>query len=267
MERRFGHGFGTSYAAQMVQGNFRYQPEPDALGQRKRQGKKYLRNETDEITDGRETGVAQLVNVSSQIVSNPLINSIFLLRVDAVYDLACTKVSGIVQEKEYENIQEGGVNDYVVLREKPVSKPNVLQIEQYVGEQFFDPLPVGKMCAMPLVLYVGRYVSILSPASRIFTFSGCTVMSKEYGELDAEKSGLMTVSTKVAYQTVTVAGPEYEIPLPLWGFDPGGTRYQGIGVRNARINILEMRKAEKERMSRKWPEQRSARSVAGRRRG
>ena len=40
-------------------------------------------------------------------------NYIFLLRVDALYDLPCTRVSGIVQEKEYENIMEGGVNGYV----------------------------------------------------------------------------------------------------------------------------------------------------------
>jgi len=193
-----------------------------------------------------------------------LINSIFLLRVDAVYDLACTKVSGIVQEKEYENIQEGGVNDYVVLREKPASKPNVLQIEQYMGESFFDPLPVGKICMMPIVLYVSRYVSDSANPSRTFTFSGCTVMSKEYGDLDAEKSGLMTVRTKVAYQTVTVEGPEYENLTPSWKFDPNGKNYQGIGKRYANYSRLEQRKAERELMSRKWPNQRSARRITGR---
>lgn len=42
--------------------------------------------------------------IRSDSLSNPIANSIFLLRVDALYDLACTRVSGITQEKEYENI-------------------------------------------------------------------------------------------------------------------------------------------------------------------
>jgi hypothetical protein len=139
-----------------------------------------------------------------EFVKNPMPNYIFLLRVDALYDLPCTKVSGITQEKEYENIMEGGVNDYVQLREKPVSKPNTLQIERYIGENYFDPLPVGYQCTMPLVLYVGRYVRDFNRAVITFTFSGATVISKKYGELDAEKGGLMSVTTEIAYQQVTV---------------------------------------------------------------
>lgn len=99
---------------------------------------------------------------------------------------------------------EGGVNDYVQLREKPVSKPNTLQIERYIGENYFDPLPVGYQCAMPLVLYVGRYVRDFNHAVMTFTFSGATVISKKFGELDAEKGGLMSVTTEIAYQQVTV---------------------------------------------------------------
>ena len=37
-----------------------------------------------------------------------------------------------------------------------------------------------------------------------FTFSGVTVISKKFGELDAEKGGLMSVTTEIAYQQVTV---------------------------------------------------------------
>ena len=193
-------------------------------------------------------------------VKKPLPNNIFLLRVDAIYDLACTKVSGIVQEKEYENIIEGGVNDYVQLRVKPSSKPNILQVERYIGEKYLDPLPVGKRCGMPLVLYVDRNLNSFKDSPMIFTFSGCTVLSKKYGELNAEHSGLMTETIQIAYQQVTVEKKENEIVTPLWQFDPSGKRYQGIGIRRATYNKDEVRKQDMEEMSRKWPEKRSART-------
>lgn len=155
--------------------------------------------------------------IEKDSVKNPLPGYIFLLRVDAVYDLACTKVSGIVQEKEYENIVEGGVNDYVQLREKPSSKPNILQVERYIGERYLDPLPVGKRCEIPLVLYVDRHLDFFVNAPMIFTFSGCTVMSKKYGDLDAEHSGLMTETIQIAYQQVAVEKRANEIVMPLWG--------------------------------------------------
>lgn len=193
-------------------------------------------------------------------VKKPLPNNIFLLRVDAIYDLACTKVSGIVQEKEYENIIEGGVNDYVQLREKPSSKPNILQVERYIGEKYLDPLPVGKQCEMPLVLYVDRYLNSFRDSPMIFTFYGCTVLSKKYGELNAEHSGLMTETIQIAYQQVSVEKKENETVTPLWTFDPSGKKYQGIGIRRAAYNKDEVRKTDMEEMSRKWPEKRSART-------
>lgn len=193
-------------------------------------------------------------------VKKPLPANIFLLRVDAIYDLACTKVSGIVQEKEYENIIEGGVNDYVQLREKPSSKPNVLQVERYIGESYLDPLPVGKRCEMPLVLYVDRYLDSFKDSPMVFTFSGCTVLSKKYGELNAEHSGLMTETIQIAYQQVTVEKKEVEVVEPSWGFDQSGKKYQGTGIRRATYDKSEVRKREMEEMSRKWPEKRSART-------
>jgi hypothetical protein len=142
--------------------------------------------------------------IKSELAKNPLVNNIFLLRVDAIYDLACTKVSGISQEKEYENIQEGGVNDYVHLREKPTSRPKILEIERYIGEKYLDPLPVGKKPLLPLVLYVSYSINDFDNAKMTFTFTGCTVLEKKYGDLDAERSGLMTEKTRIAYQNVTV---------------------------------------------------------------
>ncbi len=194
------------------------------------------------------------------LAKNPLINNIFLLRVDAVYDLACTKVSGIMQEREYENILEGGVNSYVQLREKPSSKPNILQVERYIGEAYMDPLPVGKQCAIPLVLYVDRHLGMFADAPMVFTFSGCTVLSKKYGDLDAEHSGLMTETIQIAYQQVSVEKKANEVILPLWKIDQSGKKYQGTGMRHAAHDKNEVRKKDMEQMSRKWPEKRSART-------
>lgn len=201
-----------------------------------------------------------MTKIKKDSVKNPLINNIFLLRVDAVYDLACTKVSGIVQEKEYENIVEGGVNDYVQLREKPSSKSNILQVERYIGEKYLDPLPVGKRCEIPLVLYVARHLKTFTDAPMKFTFSGCTVLSKKYGDLDAEHSGLMTETIQIAYQKVAVEKKANEIIKPLWKFDKSGKKYGGTGLRSAQYDKNEIRKKEMEEMSRKWPEKRSART-------
>lgn len=201
-----------------------------------------------------------MTKIKKDSVKNPLINNIFLLRVDAVYDLACTKVSGIVQEKEYENIVEGGVNDYVQLREKPSSKSNILQVERYIGEKYLDPLPVGKRCEIPLVLYVARHLKTFTDAPMKFTFSGCTVLSKKYGDLDAEHSGLMTETIQIAYQKVAVEKKANETIMPLWKFDKSGKKYGGTGLRRAQYDKNEIRKKEMEEMSRKWPEKRSART-------
>lgn len=201
-----------------------------------------------------------MTKIKKDSVKNPLISNIFLLRVDAVYDLACTKVSGIVQEKEYENIVEGGVNDYVQLREKPSSKPNILQVERYIGEKYLDPLPVGKRCEIPLVLYVARHLKAFTDAPMKFTFSGCTVLSKKYGDLDAEHSGLLTETIQIAYQKVAVEKKANETIMPLWKFDKSGKKYGGTGLRRAQYDKNEIRKKEMEGMSRKWPEKRSART-------
>jgi hypothetical protein len=199
--------------------------------------------------------------IKSELAKNPIVNNIFLLRVDAIYDLACTKVSGISQEKEYENIQEGGVNDYVRLREKPVSRPKVLEIERYIGEKYLDPLPVGKKLSLPLVLYVSRYINDFDNAKLTFKFVGCTVLEKKYGDLDAERSGLMTEKTRIAYQYVSVDTADNEEIEASWKFDSTGKDYKGSGKRHAQYDKNELRKIEMQELSRKWPEQRSARKI------
>lgn len=144
------------------------------------------------------------VRMENEILKNPAVSFNFLLRVEGNYDLPCKKISAITRELEYESIQEGGVNDYVHLRRKPVSSPFILEVERYVCAEYFDPLPLGKQLEMPLVLYVSSAAGKFGSPVRTFTFYGCIVMGKTYGELDAGGSGLLTETTKIAYQRLMV---------------------------------------------------------------
>lgn len=193
--------------------------------------------------------------------NNPLLNNNFLLRVDAVYDLPCFKISGFRNEKEFEKIQAGGVNDYVYLRQKPITKPLTFEIERYVGKDFFDPLKVGKQPVLPIILYVSRYINDFNDPKLTFYFTGCTVMNKQYGELNAERSGLMVEKTTIAYQQVYLYSSSNDDPQVTWSFDPTGRNYLGQGKRKATTNSDEMRRKDMEAASRKWPQVRSARTM------
>jgi hypothetical protein len=175
--------------------------------------------------------------------------------------LACTRVSGITQELEYENIMEGGVNDYVQIRQKPSTKVKVLEIERYIGEKYLDPLTVGRRPVLPIILYVSRYMNDFATPKMVFTFTGCTVMEKSYGELDAEKSGLFTEKTKIAYESVVLVPNIIEDIAASWKFDETGKKFQGVGKRYAQYDKNEVRKIEMQQNTRKWPEQRSARTI------
>ena len=143
-------------------------------------------------------------NVIEDLGLKPLVNNNFVLRVDVNYDLPCRKISSIQMEEEYETIQEGGVNDYVHIRKKPASKPYTFQVERYVGEKYFDPLPLGRIVKDPIVLYISRYVNDFKNAKYVITFRGCTVIGKTYGDLDAESSGLYIETTTIAFQQIEV---------------------------------------------------------------
>lgn len=191
---------------------------------------------------------------------SPVINNNFLLRVEAIYDLPCRKVSNIQVEQEFEAIQEGGVNDYVRLRKKPASKPNTFQVERYVGADYFDPLFLGFQPLLPILLYVGRYAGRFDSPARTFVFTGCTVTAKNYGEMNAESSGLMVETTTIAFQQVFVINSIEGEPAPEWSFDVSGKKMEGLGHRNAVRNQKELRKKDMEEQSRVWPETRSART-------
>ncbi|MBR5420225.1 MAG: hypothetical protein IK115_03645 [Lachnospiraceae bacterium] len=141
----------------------------------------------------------------------------FMLRVEGLFDLPCRKVHNFTKANEYEYIQEGGLNDYVHMRRKPNSQPFTFQVERYVGiERIVDPLQPGTDLILPIVLLCWRlpFYKNFTPF-RIFTFTGCTVMSKEYGEMNAEQSGLMTETTTIGYrELMRVTVPDGMIPEP-----------------------------------------------------
>ena len=131
----------------------------------------------------------------------PLVGHNFMLRVELLFDLPCKSVKAFTREMEYELIQEGGLNDYVHMRRKPISKPFTFEVERYVGVDYIDPMPVGAQLTLPVLLFVSRYQGQFIPGivARTFVFTGCTVIKKVYGELNAERSDLMTETTTIAY--------------------------------------------------------------------
>ncbi len=154
---------------------------------------------------------------------NPAPSFNFMLRVEGLYDLPCRSIKVFHRENEYEMIQEGGLNDYVHMRRKPISKPFTFQVERYVGSDVLDPLANGTDLTLPILLIITRYLTYEEAMMvRTYAFTGCTVMSKEYGELNAEKSGLLTEVTTVGYREMlcldNVANNFYQ--GDTWKFDP-----------------------------------------------
>ncbi len=184
---------------------------------------------------------------------NPITNFNFVLEVEALYFLALKGVKVFNKENEYEYIREGGVNDYVHMRRKPISKPFTFQVERYVGnERFLDPLALGSELMLPVILYVYRYqprqaVTESAPAwpARLYTFTGCTVTAKEYGELNAEKSGLLTETTTIAYRELVV------VTNPTWGPDAEKPRMNEFKEGVAPINADASHFVDKDNYTRK----------------
>jgi hypothetical protein len=138
----------------------------------------------------------------------PLVSYNFMLRVEGIYDLPCKSVKAFTKENEYEYIQEGGQNDYVHMRRKPISKPFTLEVERYVGVDYFDPLPNGAEPILPIILGVSRDPGT-GKWQRTYTFTGCIVVKKTYGELNAEKPGLIVDTTTIAYREMLLVDIPY----------------------------------------------------------
>ena len=143
---------------------------------------------------------------------HPTPNFNFMLRVEALFDLPCKAVRAFTKANEFEYIQEGGLNDYVHMRRKPITQPFTFEVDRYVGVDYWDPLPLGAEPILPVCLLVFGGAAYRSNGTttflRMYTFTGCTVMEKTYGELNAEQSGLYVETTKISYkECVIVTNP------------------------------------------------------------
>ena len=155
---------------------------------------------------------SQIDKIAHEILNNPITGFNFVMEVEQIFFMALKSVKAFSKEIEYEYIQEGGVNDYVHLRKKPVSKPPTIQVERYIGtDRFIDPLSVGRELKLPIILYLfrnngrhGLFDTKIDTPARIYIFTDCVVMSKEYGELNAEQSSLVTESTTISYRELKV---------------------------------------------------------------
>ena len=162
---------------------------------------------------------------------DPLVSFNYMLRVEGAFDLPCKSIRSFSRENEFEYIQEGGLNDYVHSRRKPISKPFTFSVERYVGTDIYDPLQLGTELILPVILLVSRYTNRFDITKRAYVFTGCTVTGKEYGELNAEQSGLLTETTTITYRELVVVDMPNDQNLDTWDFDGS---LKGKGTRRAK---------------------------------
>ncbi len=181
--------------------------------------------------------------------SHPVIGYSFMLRVEGIYDLPCRAVRGFQKENEFEYIQEGGMNDYVHIKRKPISKPFTFKVERYVGIDLIDPLPLGSEPVLPIILFVNACAFPSLKPVRTYTFTGCTVIAKDYGELDAEKSGLVVETTTIAYREMVCVA----VPTDTLDLGESGTQKvmsQADGDNSAVVGYAERPLNEKKKVNR-----------------
>ena len=132
----------------------------------------------------------------------------FMLLVDGAFEVPLKSVQAFSRDNEYEPIQEGGQNDYVYLKRKPISQPFKLVVERYVDYSLSitDPLTNGAELLLPLLLFVGKNIGGQVDGARYYSFTGCVVMGKTFGALDAERSGLLTETITIGYNHMFCVG-------------------------------------------------------------
>ena len=178
---------------------------------------------------------------------NPAVSYNFGLEVEAAFFVPVRSVRVFTKENEFDYYQEGGLNDYVHMLRKPISKPFTFQVERYVGVDsgmfdtnsgFLDPLALGTDLILPVILYVNRSYTknaggnfSFDNCARAYIFTGCTVTAKEYGELNAESSKLLTETTTIAYKelfAINQLNPAWERD-GAWKFDDAKTNPTYLG--------------------------------------
>ncbi len=204
-------------------------------------------------------------DITSNQGLTPLVNYNFNLQVEGVYNLPCKSVHVFHQEIEYEQLQEGGLNDYVHLLRKPLSKLMTFQVERYVGIDMLDPLALGTELVLPVLLLVSRYqgdgengvLDLSDSMQRVYTFTGCTVIAKDFGELNAERSGLMVETTTIAYrEMVCVDNPSTTSKRASWSIKKDYANMERDAERkkakSSQYGINELTKADMEARARMY---------------
>ncbi|GEM_PF-2882656 len=139
----------------------------------------------------------------------PIINFCFSLRVEGLYNIPLRSIKGLTKKNSYEPIIEGGLNDYPHMKRKQVTEPYQFQVERYVTTGLLDPLSNGAILTLPVLLFVWKDQDGKYP-EKTYVFTGCQVAGKEYGELNAEHSGLMV-------ETITIMFEEmFDVPAKFW---------------------------------------------------
>ena len=212
----------------------------------------------DYSTDGVGFGSGLDWDMTSNQGLTPLVNYNFNLQVEGIYNLPCKSVRVFQRENEYDILQEGGLNDYVHMLRKPISKPMTFQVERYVGIDMLDPLALGTDLALPVILMVSRYqgegengvLDLSDSMQRMYTFTGCTVMAKEYGELNAERSGLLVETTTIAYrEMICIDNPSTLSKRKTWSLKKDHEHMQRDAERKqakALMGVTERTKSEME---------------------
>ncbi len=184
---------------------------------------------------------------------NPLSSYNFLVRVNGISDIPCKSVHMFAKQCDYEYIKEGGVNDHVHVKRKQAQGPNIVKIERYVSDDVLTTFggPGSKMI-LPMLVLVSKYPGEFSSPYRMYTFTGCTVMKVEYGELSAENGQLLTEIISISYEDVVcVDNPMAKEKAP-WEFD--GTKVSGKGKRYARsVGDYGVSTSNDDSKKRKWP--------------
>lgn len=201
-----------------------------------------------EETYGVASGGDRNITTDNIFVSNaglsPVVGYNFMLRVEGVMDLPCKAIRAFSKEMEYELIQEGGLNDYVHMRRKSISKPFYFEVDRYIGVDYIDPLPLGAELLLPVILLVARHPGHFGAAARVYTFTGCTVTKKTYGEMNAEKSDLFVETTTIAYRELVVVDSPISEAISYAPNDPNPKR--SLSQSNAQADIAAQREAELE---------------------
>jgi len=195
--------------------------------------------------------------------SDPVGNFNFVLTVEGIYDIPLKSVRAFQKVNQYEKIREGGVNDYVHLKRAPIQDAHTIQFERYVSASLLDPLANGAELAIPVILWLKRAANngltdarknkkeyksddYDTSSVRLYVFTGCTVMSKEYGALDAEHSGLAT-------EVVTMGYKELYIVPNIYTFFGGGTDIKSAGQMGELNNVDESaRKDFEKKQKEEW---------------